>query len=251
MATGNGHRGEAGDGPPVALVTGGSGALGGEIAGVLSRRGYTVAVHACTDVAAAERVCAGLSGPSAVVVADITDADQVTAMVAGAREHGPVDVVVNAAGHMTVGLLAAQRIDDWRRTVDVNLVGPYLVCRAALPTMLRRRRGRIVNIVSPAADRASPGQTAYSASKAGLIGMTRSLAVECAKRGVTVNAVSPGFVDSKMTAALPARTRAMLIDRVPLGRVAEAAEVARAVEFILGCDYLTGQVITVDGGLAL
>ena len=237
--------------PPVALVVGGSGAVGGEIARVVSKRGYFVAVHAHADRAAAARVCEDLPGPSTVVGGDIADAAAVVELVDAASAHGPVEVVANAAGVLKVGLLAMQSVDDWTATVAVNLLGPYLVCRAALPGMLRRRRGRIINVVSPAGERAVPGQTAYSASKAGLIGLTRSLAVECARRGVTVNAISPGFVESKMTAQVTPAVRQALLDRVPLRRPATAAEVASAVDFILGCDYLTGQVVTVDGGLSL
>lgn len=239
------------DTPGVALVTGGSGAIGGEIARLLSKRGYFVVVQAYSDPAAAEQVRAELAGPGLVVTADVSDPDAVAEMVASARAHGPVDVVVNAAATMKLGLFTTQPIDDWRRMVEVNLVGPYLVCRATVPAMLRRGRGRVINLVSPAAVRATRGQSAYSASKAGLIGLTRSLAAECARRGVTVNAISPGFVESKMTADVLPEVRTMMLERVVDRREATPSDVASAVDFVLGCGYVTGQVIAVDGGLAL
>jgi 3-oxoacyl-[acyl-carrier protein] reductase len=241
----------SGEAPGVALVTGASGTIGGEIARVLSRRGYFVAVHAFSARAAADEVCDELPGPSEVVEGDISDPATVSEIVGKAAAHGPIEVVVNAAGMMRVGLLATQPVDDWTRMIDINLVGPYLVCRATVPSMLRRRRGRVINIVSPAAVRASRGQTAYAASKAGLLGFTRHLAMECSKRGVTVNAISPGFVDSKMTADVTPEVRAMILERVIGGRAATAAEVASAVDLILGCDYLTGEVIAIDGGASL
>lgn len=235
----------------VALVTGGSGTIGGEIARVLSKRGYFVAVHAHSDAAAAERVRDELAGPGIVVVADVSDRQAVAGMVEAAAAHGPIDVVVNGAAVMTTGLLIMQPIERWTRMIEVNLVGAYLVCRAIAPDMMRRGRGRIINLVSPAAVRASRGQTAYAASKAGLISLTRGLATECARRGVTVNAISPGYVESKMTANVFAAARQKMLEDVVHRRPATPGDVATAVDFILDCDFLTGQVITVDGGLSL
>jgi 3-oxoacyl-[acyl-carrier protein] reductase len=185
-----------------------------------------------------------------VVGGDVRVKADVDRIVAAAAEHGPVEVAVNAAGVLRTGLLARQRVEDWTLVIETNLIGPYLVSRAVVGPMLRRRYGRIINLVSPAAMVASPGQTAYAASKAALVSLTRSLAAECGPRNVTVNAISPGFVESKMTASVSDVVRSAILDRVALRRAASAEDVAKGVDFILDCDYVTGQVIAIDGGIS-
>lgn len=236
----------------VALVTGGSGALGGAIARVLDARGFRVAVHYGTGADRAAEVRSGLSRPAMTVAADVTDWPSVSAMTARVRaELGDVSVLVNAAGVRRDALLAAQPVDEWTRTVEVNLMGTFHACRAVLPRMLARRWGRIVNVVSLAASTGSAGQTAYSAAKAGVIGLTRSLAVECGRRGVTVNAISPGFMATALTADVPDPLRAAFLARTPLGRFGTPDEVAAGISTFLDGDYVTGQVLSIDGGISI
>ena len=234
----------------LALVTGGSGALGGAIAVALDRAGHSVVVQYCTHVDEAERVVRALNHRSASIEADVADWSSVRHMEESIREAlGHVDIVVNSAAIRRDGLLAGQAVDEWRQVIEVNLLGSFHVTRAVLPEMLRRRWGRIVNVISPAGIRGNPGQTAYGASKAGVLGMTRALALECAKRGVTVNALSPGYMETAMTNDLTASAREAIQERIPVGRVTTPEEVAEAINFIVSSPYLTGQVISIDGGL--
>ncbi|MFF2331563.1 MULTISPECIES: 3-oxoacyl-ACP reductase FabG [unclassified Streptomyces] len=236
----------------VALVTGGSGAFGGAVARVLDARGYRVAVHYATGEKRAREVQAELSHPSMTVGADVTDRAAVGAMVAEVRARlGEVSVLVNAAGVRQDGLLATQPPEEWTTVVAVNLLGTFHTCRAVLPRMLTGRWGRIVNVVSLAGMIGSAGQTAYSASKAGVIGLTRSLAVECGRRGVTVNAISPGFMPTDMTQDVPHELRTAFLARTPLGRFGTPDEIARGIETFLDSDFLTGQVLPVDGGISV
>lgn len=234
----------------IALVTGGSGALGGAIAQVLDKNGNSVVVQYRGGRDRAQSTCRRLRHRSAFVEADVADWSQVNAMEQQIREtFGPVEIVVNCAAVRRDALMAGQSIEEWRTVIEVNLFGSFYVIRAVLPEMLRRRWGRVINVISPAGLVGSPGQTAYGASKAGVLGMTRALALECAKRGVTVNALSPGFVTSAMTSGLPESTRGAILDRIPVGREGTPEEIAEAVNFIVSTPYLTGQVVSVDGGL--
>jgi 3-oxoacyl-[acyl-carrier protein] reductase len=235
----------------VALVTGASGVLGAAIARELDAAGLHVAVHCATGRARAEAVQASLTGPSALVEADLSSweqAERAAEEVAGML--GPVDVLVNSAAIRRDALMAMQGPAEWRRVIDVNLLGTFHACRALVARMMRRHWGRIINIASPAGLLASPGQTAYSASKAAVIGMTRSLAAECGRRGVTANVLSPGFMRTPMTESVPAEVRDAITTRLAVPRFAEPGEIARAVTFIASSPYLTGQVLSVDGGLA-
>jgi len=235
----------------VALVTGASGGLGAAVARKLDAIGYSVAVHYLTNEGRAKDVATSLVNPSTVVGGDIRDWDRVRALVEDVdKSLGQVDTLVNCAGVRGDGLMAGQSVKEWRDVIDVNLIGTFHVCRAVLPEMLRRRRGRIVNIVSPAGLRGSEGQTAYSASKAGVIGLTRSLARECGRRSVTVNALAPGFMETEMTGGLPDSRKQALLDATPLRRIADVEEVSDAVAFITTAAYMTGEVVTVDGGLS-
>jgi 3-oxoacyl-[acyl-carrier protein] reductase len=218
---------------------------------VLARRGHPVAVHYCAGKDRAEGVAAELEIESIVIGGDVASWHDVQSMEAETRDRlGPIEVVVNAAGVRCDGLLAGQGVGDWANVVQVNLIGTFHVIRACLPGMLAARRGSIVNLVSPAGLRGNPGQTAYSASKAGVIGLTRSLAHECGRRGVRVNALSPGFVESEMTSGMPDEWKARLIEMTPMRRAAVPADIAVALGLILDATYMTGQVISVDGGIS-
>ena len=149
------------------------------------------------------------------------------------------------------GLMATQSVDDWTATINVNLIGTFHTCRAVLPSMLRQRWGRIINVVSPAGLIGSRGQTAYSASKAGVMGLTRSLALECGKRKVTVNALSPGLMATALTEEMPDEVRKALLERTAFSRLGQPEEIAKGVELLLDADYMTGQVLSIDGGISI
>lgn len=236
----------------VALVTGASGGLGRELAIELDRHGYRVAVHYNSSRANAEGTARHLRNEHCLVGGDIADWHQVQRLHAQvAQELGPVDVLVNNSGIRRDAPMALQDPEDWNSVIQTNLVGSFHMTRACLPHMMRQRWGRVVNVVSPSGLIGTPGQTAYSASKAGLIGMTRTLALECAKRGVTVNALSPGFVITGMTESLSDSVKNKMAERIPMGRHGTAEEVARAMQLFLDADYMTGQVISVDGGVTI
>lgn len=237
---------------PVALVTGASGGLGRALAAELDRLGYRVALHANRGAAAAREVQATLANDSVVVTGDLRSWDAVTAFHHEVVERlGPVDVLVNNAAVRKDSLMAMQSPDDWRLVVDTNLLGTFHTTRVALPHMLRQRWGRVVNVVSPSGLIATAGQTAYGASKAGVIGLTKTLAAECGRRGVTVNALSPGFMETAMTEALPDKVRDGMRERLPIPRFTTPEEVAGSIRTFLDNDYATGQVLSVDGGISI
>ncbi|MEU6092030.1 3-oxoacyl-ACP reductase family protein [Streptomyces sp. NPDC047085] len=236
----------------VALVTGASGALGAAVARVLDHRGYRLALHYTSGEDRARKVAAELSGPSALVQADVADWAATRDMVDRVRaELGSISVLVNAGAIRRDGLMVTQSVDDWTRTIAVNLTGTFHTCRAALPDMLRGRWGRVINVVSPAGLLGSRGQTAYSAAKAGVVGMTRSLALECGRFNVTVNALSPGLMATALTEEVPAEVSATLVARTAFGRMGTPDEVARGIELLLDADYMTGQVLSIDGGMSI
>jgi len=184
------------------------------------------------------------------VRADVSQADEAARLV---EEAGDVDVLVNNAGLTRDGLIARMSDEDWRTVVDTNLGGVFHTCRAAARGMMRRRSGSIVNVTSVVGLRGNPGQTNYAASKAGIIGFTKSLARELGSRGVRVNAVAPGYVDTRLTDVLPDELKTAMLDNTPLGRLGEPEDVARAVRFLCSdeASFITGEVLLVDGGLAM
>jgi 3-oxoacyl-[acyl-carrier protein] reductase len=243
--------GEAGR--TVAIVSGGTGAIGSATCRALVAAGHHVVIGYRSDGSGAESLAAELAPHATAVPLDVTDAAQVDACVVRAQEIGTIGVLVNNAGMTGDDLLLRLEPERFDLTIETNLRGAYLLTRAALRPMLRARWGRIVNVSSIVALRGNAGQVAYAAAKAGLIGMTRSLAREVARKGITVNAVAPGFVESAMTSALPEEARDSLASSAPIGRAVLAEEVAHAVAYLAsdGAAATTGVVLPVDGGAAI
>ncbi len=239
----------------VALVTGASRGIGAAIARELAAAGATVVVNYASSPEAAEAVVAEIQaagGRAWTHRANVAEEEPVEAMVKAVLEReGRLDVLVNNAGITRDGLLMRMKSADWQSVIDLNLTGVFLCTRAVSRTMLKARSGRIINITSVVGLMGNPGQANYSAAKAGVIGLTRSSAAEFASRGVTVNAVAPGFIESAMTAELD---REPILRAIPLGRMGQPAEVASAVRFLAAdaaAAYMTGQVLQVDGGMVM
>ena len=241
----------------VALVTGGSRGIGRSIAEHLGAAGHRVAVnyHSSPDAAADVVAAIQAAGGEAVAVgADVGDPDAITAMFADVAERlGPVEVLVNNAGITRDGLVMRMGVDDWDAVLETNLRSAFLCTKAALRGMLRARWGRIVNIASVSGIAGNAGQANYAAAKAGLIGFTKSVAKEVGSRGITVNAVAPGFIDTDMTADLGDAVREAAIPQITLGRFGTPQEIASAVGYLASdtASYITGQVINCDGGMVM
>ncbi len=238
-----------------ALVTGASRGIGKAVALELAAAGATVAVNYANSNAGADAVVAEITaqgGNAYALQADVSQEEEVNALVeAVIKRSGSLDVLVNNAGITRDGLLMRMKTSDWQAVINLNLTGVFLCTRAVTRPMLKQKRGRIVNITSVVGLMGNAGQANYAAAKAGVIGFTRSSAKELASRGITVNAVAPGFIATDMTKDLQAEA---LLAAIPLGRYGEVAEVAGAVRFLAAdpaAAYITGQVLQVDGGMLM
>ncbi len=238
----------------VALVTGSSRGIGRAAALRLAAAGAAVALNATKNAAETQAAIESAGGVCSVHIADVADPEEATAMVQAVIErHGGLDFLINNAGVTRDTLALRMSDDDWRRVIDVNLTGAFNCARAALKHMVRRRAGRIVNIGSVVGYRGNPGQTNYTASKSGLIGMTRSLALEVGSRGVTANVITPGYIETDMTLEVAETSLNAVREMIPAGRLGTPEDVAEAVLFLCSDEaaYITGQTLPVDGGLAL
>lgn len=243
-----------------ALVTGGARGIGCALCEAFAAAGFDVAVNHSHEGSreAARKLAAELQerfGVAALAVqANVADSGQVDAMVEQVeRELGRIAVLVNNAGVNRDGLMMRMKEEDFDRVIEVNLKGTYNCCRAIVPKMVKARSGRIVNMSSVVGVFGNAGQANYAASKAGIIGLTKSLAREVASRGVTVNAIAPGFIDTDMTAAMPEKAREAALSRIAAKRMGSPEDVAALAAFLASdaAGYITGQVIGVDGGISL
>ena len=238
-----------------ALVTGGSRGIGRAIALELARAGAFTCINYVRDEAAARetlKLMEGQGGAGRLLKCDVADFDTVQDAVKGiAEERGRIDILVNNAGVTLNGLFVRTKPEAWNRIMDVNLTGAFNCCRAAARYMMKQKWGRIVNMTSVVALSGNAGQVCYSASKAGIVGLTKSLAKELGSRNICVNAVAPGFIETDMTGSMEEKSRGEALDQIPLGRAGIPDDVAGVVGFLVSekADYITGQVIHVNGGL--
>lgn len=236
-----------------ALVTGASGGIGGEIARALHKAGAVVTLSG-TRIAPLEALAAELGERVHVATCDLSDAASVEALPKLAAEKmGSVDVLVNNAGITRDNLFMRMSDDEWQSVIDVNLTSTFRLCRGVLRGMMKARWGRIVNISSVVGATGNPGQGNYAASKAGMVGMSKSLAAEVASRGITVNCVAPGFITTAMTEKLNDEQKARILTQVPAGRMGDAGEIAAAVLYLSSSEagYVTGTTLHVNGGMAM
>lgn len=240
-----------------AIVTGGGRGIGKAVCLELAAQGANVALcYAGSEAAAQETAaaCEALGVKALAVRCDVSDAHQVTALMDAVMEQlGQIDILVNNAGVTRDGLLMSMKEEDFDAVLATNLKGAFLCMKAVARPMIKQRGGRIINLSSVVGLRGNAGQVNYAASKAGVVGMTKSAAKELASRNITVNAVAPGFIDTDMTTAMPEKAREAALGSIPLGKMGAAEDIAKAVAFLAGdsAGYITGQVLCVDGGMAM
>jgi len=239
----------------VAIVTGGTRGIGAAITSSLARSGVHVAAGYSRNQSAAEELARKLSAEGASVsvhqgdVGVPEDCQRVVGEVLAAT--GRIDYLVNNAGITLDKTVRKMTVEDWHAVLRINLSGTFYMCRAVLDRMLERQFGRIVNISSVVGQKGNVGQVNYAASKSGLFGLTRSLALEVARKGITVNCVAPGYIETEMAAAVPANIVEKIVAGIPVGRAGQGHDIARAVQFLVddNADYITGSVISVNGGM--
>ena len=237
-----------------ALVTGASGGIGKAIATRLHHQGAHVVLHGTREeklISLANQ----LGSNSSYITADLSDLEAVSSLVESASKlsDSPIDILINNAGFAIDGLLLRMKVEEWQRVLDVNLTANMILCRTAIRSMIKQKWGRIISISSIVGVTGNSGQTNYSASKAGMIGFCKSLAQEVASRGITVNVVAPGFIETPMTEMLDEKQREKLLGQVPVGRLGTPDEVASAVIYLATSEasYLTGSTLHVNGGMAM
>jgi 3-oxoacyl-[acyl-carrier protein] reductase len=238
----------------VALITGAARGIGRAIALSLAKRGADIAVADISSESARETAAeiASLGVKAVPVALDVSKSSEVSGAIEGVvKEFGRLDIVVNNAGITKDGLILRMKEDDWDAVISINLKGVFLCSREAVKVMVKQKYGRIVNIASVVAFMGNPGQANYSASKAGIVGLTKTIAKEYASRGITANAVAPGFIATAMTDALAENVREEMLKSIPVGRFGSVDDVANAVAFLSSPEtaYITGQVIHVNGGM--
>jgi len=236
-----------------ALVTGASGGIGAAIASALHAQGAIVVLHG-TRAERLQALQASLGERSHIVTANLGDREAVAGLITAASEiAGPISILVNNAGITRDNLAMRMKDEEWDQVVEINMTSSMMLCRAAMRAMMKARFGRIISVSSVVGFTGNPGQTNYAASKAGLIGYSKSLAQEVASRGITVNVVAPGFIETPMTDELTDAQKDALLVRVPTGRLGQADEIAASVVFLASDEaaYVTGSTIHVNGGMAM